>query len=76
MYTPKAGVWAPTIFKHPINKKYYLAYQINLEAPQRGNGDAFDGQFFVDKDNSIYISFGGGGNIGICKTKFDEKGII
>lgn len=27
----KAGVWAPTVFKHPRNGFYYLGYQVNLE---------------------------------------------
>ena len=102
----KAGIWAPTVFKHPVNSKYYLGYQINISfyvmvgdsptgpwqnatlgntaetAPllknkeQWGNGDSFDCQFFVDNDNSVYITFGGGGRLGICKTKFDSVGHI
>ena len=27
----RAGVWAPTAFQHPVNKKFYLGYQVNLE---------------------------------------------
>ena len=27
----RAGVWAPTAFKHPKNGKFYLGYQVNLE---------------------------------------------
>jgi hypothetical protein len=101
-----AGVWAPTIFKHPRNGKYYLAYQINVsfyvmvgDSPtgpwrnatldntaetaallknkeQWGRSDGFDCQFFVDNDSSVYIVFGGGGTMGICKTKFDADGHI
>jgi Glycosyl hydrolases family 43/F5/8 type C domain len=101
-----AGVWAPTVFKHPVNGKYYLGYQINVsfyvlvsdsptgpwknatsgttaetaallkDKEQWGSGDGFDCQFFVDKDNSVYIAFGGGGRLGVCKAKFDEQGLI
>lgn len=104
--TLEAGVWAPTVFKHPTTGKYYLAYQINLEfyvmmsdtpvgpwinatpgntaetAPllknkaQWGHGDAFDCQFFVDTDATVYLTFGGHGNLGISKIKFDDQGCM
>ena len=43
---------------------------------QWGGGDAFEAQFFVDNDGEVYITFGGHGNCGIMKTKFDENGLL
>ena len=98
---PKSHIWAPSIIRHPINKKFYIVYSIHhqtfiaysdsplgpfkdanhinpgkplLVSKNQWNsgGDAYDSEFFVDDDNSVYLTFGGWGKCGILKLKFEE----
>ena len=36
-------------------------------------GDAYDSEFFVDDDNSVYLTFGGWRKCGILKLKFEDN---